>query len=97
MTSAERIWAAKSYLRRKYKDNVDGLKTLADQVASSGFDAVTITGNGYEGNNASGQITFEPLEYLSAIEAIIAELDPDSPQPGPLLMHSDFSERPVET
>lgn len=97
MTSADRIQAAMRYLRRKYAADLPGLKSLADQVATGAFDAVTITGNAYEGGNASGLLTFEPLEYLSAVESLIAEIDPDAPQPAALVMHSDFSTRPVLT
>lgn len=97
MTSADRIQAAMRYLRRKYAANIPGLKALADQVAVEAFDAVTITGNGYEGGNASGMLTFERLEYLSAVENLICELDPDAPQPAALVMYSDFSSRPVQT
>lgn len=98
MTSAERILAAKKYLRRKYVEDVAGLKALAETIASGAFEFVTITGNSYEGGSANGQISFEPLEYLSAIEDIIAELDPDGvPAPAPLVMHSDFGCRPVLT
>jgi hypothetical protein len=97
MTSAEKINTAKSYLRRKYATNVQGLKALAEQVATGAFEAVTITGNGYEGGTAQGQLTFEPMEYLAACEQLIQELDEDAPQPPSLVMHSDFSCRRVET
>lgn len=97
MTSAERILTAKKYLRRKYATDLPGLKALAESVAEGAFEAVTLTGNGYEGGNAQGQITFEPMEYLGAVEDIIAELDEDAPAPASLVMHSDFSSRPVQT
>jgi hypothetical protein len=97
MTSAERIVAAKKYLRRKYAADLDGLKTLADSIATGAFEAVTITGNQYEGGGADGQITFEPLEYLAAVEDVIADIDPAAPAPASLVMHSDFSQRPVTT
>lgn len=97
MTTAERILAAKKYLRRKYAGNLPGLKALAEQVAESAFDAVTITGNSYEGGNAAGQISFEPLEYLSAVEDVIAEMDSSAANVAPLVMHSSFAYRPVLT
>jgi len=97
VSPADRIATAKRYLRRKYADNIEGLKTLAETVASSAFSSVTITGNAYEGGSANGQITFEPLEYLGAVEELIAELDPDSPQPAASVIHTDYSCRMVET
>lgn len=93
MTSADRIQAAKRYLRRKYASNVDGLKALADKVAEGAFESVTITGSGYEGGSDSGMITFEPLEYIAALEDIISELDSESPQPATMRVESDFSQR----
>ena len=98
MTSAERIFAAKRWLRRKYQNDIPGLKALADSVATGGaFDSVTITGDGHEGTSSQGQLTFEPLEYLGAIEDLISELDPAAPQPAALVYHSDFSGRQVQT
>ncbi len=93
MTSADRISAAKRYLRRKYATNLAGLKTLADTVAGGAFESVTITGSGYEGGNDTGQITFEPMEYLAALEEIIAEMDSTVPQPASMCIESDFSYR----
>jgi hypothetical protein len=97
VTSVDRVAVAKRYLRRKYADDVEGLKALAESVAVGAFTSVTITGNGYEGGSATGQITFEPLEYLAAVEGVIAELDEDAPQDGASTVLSDFSQRPVMT
>ena len=97
MTSGEKIVAAKKYLRRKYQNNVQGLKELADKVATDAFEAVTITGNAYEGGSAQGVLVFSSIEYLGAIEDLIAEFDPEVPQPDPMIIYSDFSSRPVQT
>lgn len=93
MTSADRVATAKKYLRRKYQGNVAGLKTLVDTIAEDAFETVTITGSGYEGGNDSGQITFEKLEYLSALEDVISEMDSTVPQPAATCVLSDFSQR----
>lgn len=93
MTSAERIHAAKRYLRRVYANNVPGLEALATSVATSAFESVTITGSGYEGGSDTGVITFEPLEYLSALEDLISELDPTAPQPASTTIHTTFAQR----
>ena len=97
MSPADRISVAKRYLRRKYANDLEGLKTLAETVAGSAFSTVTITGNAFEGGSANGQITFEPLEYLGAVEDLIAELDPEAPAQASSVIHTDYSCRPVET
>jgi hypothetical protein len=78
---ASRIATAKQYLRRTYADNINGLKALAAQVAESAFSAVTITGQTFEGGSAQGTVTFEKMAYLTAVEAVIAELDTTAPRP----------------
>jgi len=78
------IQTAKRYLRRKYADNIPGLKQLAEDVVRNGaFDAVTITGNVYEGGSGQGQLTFSPIAYLEAIESLLAELDPENTPASP--------------
>lgn len=98
MDDAARIQIAKSYLRRKYADDVPGLRTLMEEVAACLSESVTLTGNSFEGGSASGQITFERLAYLGAIMEVLDELDPDNapeaPQP---VRHADFSFGPLET
>lgn len=81
MDDAERIEQVKRYLRRTYAANVQGLRALADRIFESGgaTDSVTITGHSFEGGSANGQITFEPLAYLKAVNEVLAELDDDEP------------------
>lgn len=83
MDDAARIETAKRYLRRTYYNNVNGLKELAERIWNQhgAVDAVTITGQTFEGGQAQGQLTFEPLAYLAAVEELIAELDPDNTPP----------------
>ena len=93
MDDAARIATATRYLRRRYAGDANGLRKLADTVVTNGaFEHVQITGQGFEGGQASGQLVFEPLAYLAAIEALILELDPASapavPSPSRL---ADFS------
>lgn len=76
MDAAARIDTARRYLRRTYAQNLTGLLALADQVANTATEAVTLTGQSFEGGSHTGQLTFEPMAYLTAIEDIIAELDP---------------------
>ena len=83
MDDAARIETLKSYLRRKYAADLVGLKALADTAVENATDPVTITGQTFEGGGHSGQITFEPMAYLAAVEAVIMELDPTAPLPGP--------------
>ena len=100
MDDAARIATATRYLRRKYTGDVNGLRRLADTVATTGgaFESVTITGQGFEGGQASGALTFEPLAYLAAIEALIIELDPDNTPAGPSPSRlADFSAGYLQT
>lgn len=77
--SAENISTAKRYLRRKYATDLVGLKRLADQVASEALgDAVTLTGQSAEGASHTGVLVFARIDYLAAIEQVIAEIDPDA-------------------
>jgi hypothetical protein len=95
VTDAEKIETAKQYLRRTKKAR--DLKEIADQVAISAFEEVTITGNSIEGGQASGEITFPKMAYLRAIEELLIELDPSTPQPPADVMHNHFGFRMVQT
>ncbi|MBC7366753.1 MAG: hypothetical protein H7343_08055 [Undibacterium sp.] len=99
MDDASRIATATQYLRRKYAGDLIGLKRLADTIATNGaFESVTITGQGFEGGQASGALTFEPMAYLGAVEALILELDPTGTPGGPAPTHyADFSRGYLET
>ena len=72
--SGQKIAYAKSYLRRKYDGDLPGLRSLADQIAESSFESVTVTGTAFEGASSQGQLVFHPLEYLGALEELIAEM-----------------------
>lgn len=86
----DRISVAKKYLSRKY--SLAELKDLADTVATSAFEAVTITGAGFEAGSSSGQITFEKMEYLAALEELIESLDTDlTPPTRSMVVHTDRS------
>ena len=98
MDDAAKLETVKQYLRRKYATNVEGLKTLADRIAESAVKSVTITGQTFEGGSAQGQITFEKLAYLSAVEQLILELDPDNTPTAPAAVsYADFSSSQTET
>lgn len=98
MDDAAKLEVAKQYLRRKYASDLQGLKSLADRIAESAFAAVTITGQTFEGGSAQGTVTFEKLAYLSAVEAIIAEIDPDNTPTAPAAVaFADFSDSQLET
>jgi hypothetical protein len=85
----DNIYSAKLYLRRKYAADPSSLKQLADQIAACAFDAVTLTGQAFEGGSHSGQVTFPRLDYLRAIEEVIAELD-TSATPSPATATSAY-------
>ncbi len=74
--AAQNIANAKKYLRRKYAADLTGLRALADTVATEALgDAVTLTGQSFEGASHSGQLVFPRIDYLAAIEDVIRELD----------------------
>jgi hypothetical protein len=75
--TAENIATAKLYLRRKYAENLTGLKQLAAQIADEALgDAVTLTGQSFEGGSHTGQLVFPRIDYLRAIEETIRYLSP---------------------
>ncbi|PAW76829.1 MAG: hypothetical protein B9S32_13910 [Verrucomicrobia bacterium Tous-C9LFEB] len=77
---------------------LEALRTLHDATALVAFQQVTITGSGFEGGNALGQITFPQTDYLAAIQQLIRSLDPTIPPPlTQRVATSDFSYRMVET
>jgi hypothetical protein len=77
-----------AYLRRKYWTaltetwNVAALQTLADTAYAAGTKTVTITGTSTEaGGSGSGEVTFDKLTLLAALEELLAEADPDNAPP----------------
>jgi hypothetical protein len=81
MDAAANIQTAKLYLRRTYAANVAGLKTLANTIAADAFEAVTLTGQSFEGSSHTGQLVFARIDYLRACEELILELDTALPRP----------------
>lgn len=60
--------------RRKYPvAQVAALRTLADTIADEAGEVVTITSSNMEGGSASGQITGNKLEMLTAAEELLAD------------------------
>lgn len=93
MDDDAKIYEAKRYLRDKYASDVPGLRALREDVANAAFEAVTITGQSYEGMNTQGSMTFEPMALFKAIQDVIAELDPtNTPDDPPTVTHADFSQ-----
>lgn len=78
LSSAAKIRILEDNLRIRFKapGNLDGLRALFDQVSVGATRYVEITGNGYEGGSASGQIVLERLEYLDAVQRLLREMDP---------------------
>ncbi len=106
MDDAANIAVAMQYLRRKYTTagvaaaaDLVRLRQLADTVVENGaFDAVTITGQGFEGGQANGQLVFPPMAYLAAIESLLLELDPtNTPAPPSRVVFADFSSSATES
>lgn len=97
MDDATRIDTVRRYLRRTFAANPTGLRALATQLYTSGTTSVTLTGQSFEGGSHSGQITFETLAYLTAVEDVLSEIDADSPPPTPDRTYARFSPAPVIT
>lgn len=76
MTPAAQKDALRRHLRRKYQHDLDGLRTLCDELALKGMEPVTITSLSSEGGSSAGAVTVQPLLLLAAAEEVLAELDP---------------------
>lgn len=98
MDDNARIETCRRYLRMEYAGNAVGLRRLAKSVAEGAFDAVTITGQGFEGGSANGQVTFEKLAYLTAAMDVLGEVDPDNDTVQPVRgALTTFAYRRIET
>lgn len=73
--------ALKPRLRRRYAQDLVGLKMLADHTWAEATDTVTLTSLSAEGGSQSGSITCPKGLLLLVIEELIAELDPTAHQP----------------
>jgi hypothetical protein len=98
MESAAKIATLKQGLRLKYTGNPDGLRALWSRVFDESTEFVELTGNAYEGGSASGTHILHRLEYLAAVQDILAELapttTPSAPPPGTF---ADFRANWVQT
>lgn len=76
LSERQQIDYVKSYLRRKYVNDVAALRTYADQVFQTATDEVVLTTTSFEGGSAGGQVKFNKMMVLGAIEELLAEIDP---------------------
>ena len=83
MDSAAKIATLKQGLRIKYRTDPTGLRQLWEQVFAGSTEYVEITGTAFEGGSANGVQILERLEYLAAVQEIMAELDPTGTPPAP--------------
>lgn len=72
--------ALKSYLRRHYASDLNGLRRQAESVWQQATESVTITTHSFVDGSASGEITCPRGVLLAAIEDVLAELDPTAPR-----------------
>lgn len=79
LSSSAKIRILEDNLRIRFKAtaDLDGLRKLFTTVSAGATRYVEITGNGYEGGSASGQIVLERLEYLDAVQRLLVEMDQD--------------------
>lgn len=105
MDSTARIEAYKTGLRLIYPATVAGtaalraaILVLMDDATGGAGDSVVITQQGFEGGQATGQLTLEPLAKLQAMTDLLAEIDPDNAPVAPAATRfADFSCSPLET
>ncbi len=104
MTAAFKLNVCLQFLRRTYfrpatQDwDVASLKSLATDAYQAATQEVTITGTSSELGSFNGQITFEKMILLGALEQLLLEVDPDNtPAPPPAGYLPDFSSRRVMT
>lgn len=83
LDSNAQIQIVTTALRRKYFNDLVGLKKLWDRVFSEATEFVEITGTAFEGGSSTGSLIFERLAYLAAVEAVLSELDPTGTPPIP--------------
>jgi hypothetical protein len=98
MESAAKIATLKQGLRIKYATDPGALRALWERVFSESTEFVELTGNAYEGGSASGTHILHRLEYLAAVQDVLAELapatTPAAPPPGTF---ADFRANWVQT
>lgn len=99
MDTAARIEAYKQFLRIKYSEDAKGLRALIVNLGDGAAgEAVLITQHTFEGGNAAGQITLEPLAKLQAAMDVLAEIDPDNMPDAPAsTQYADFRYGILET
>jgi hypothetical protein len=91
MESAAKIAVLKQGLRMQYSANPPGLRALWQRVFAESTEYVEITGNAYEGGSASGAHILHRLEYLAAVQDVLAEIDPaGTPSAPPSGTFADF-------
>lgn len=98
MESAAKIAVLKQGLRMKYATDATGLRALWQRVFEESTEFVEITGNAYEGGSASGTHILHRLEYLAAVQDVLAEIapatTPSAPPPG---TYADYRANWVQT
>lgn len=85
---ADQFSAVYNYLRRRHYNattetwDVAGLQKIADDAFAAGTRTVTITSSSSDaGGAASGEMSFDKLTLLNAVNALLAEADPDNTPP----------------
>ena len=75
------IERCKNFYRRKFPNDLVGLKAEADRVFAASFDEVTVTTTGFEGGHVGGQVKFNKAYAHVALEELIEELEPTTLPP----------------
>lgn len=90
MDSGAKINTLKQGLRIKYTGDAPALRTLWETVFNTSTEFVEINGTAFEGGSTSGQLVLERLEYLQAVQDVLAELDPTLVSAPPSSTFADF-------
>jgi hypothetical protein len=83
---ASKIETIKQHLRIEYGTGATALSALHQlrkQLAAEATEAVTLTGQTFEGGSHTGQLVFPRIMFLQCVIARLLELDPTI-DPGPM-------------
>lgn len=78
MDDESRIRLFEDVYRRRYRNDLPGLQRLINALVTEASESVVITQQGFEGGQATGQVTNEASIRLRAALNVQAELDPDT-------------------
>lgn len=82
-SDAEQKDTCRRFLRREYAGKLEDLRQLSRSVFEDASEEVALTTASFEGGSGGGQIKFNKMTLLTAIEDVIEEIDPSYVSPLP--------------